>query len=362
MNATEIANLRLHNQRIATGHFSQPEEVVKWMGAMQAQDYQQALWAVGLRTADAQRADVEQAIASRKIVLTWPMRGTMHLVPAENVKWMLELLAPRQLAADQLRLKQLELDDQILAQCRDLFEKALSGGRPLTRSALMQLLENAGIDTQAQRGYHILWHMAQKGLICLGTMQEKEQTFVLLEEWIPQFPKLSREEALASLAGGYFASHGPASLPDFAGWAGITLSDARTGLESVKAKLVAIQNGSKEYWLTQESADLHIPATSDTYLLPGFDEYLLGYKDRSDVLAVEHARKIVPGGNGIFQPTLVSNGQVVGTWKRSFGKKAVDVTLIPFEKVDDSAPSLTKALQRFSAFIGLPLSLKAFAT
>jgi hypothetical protein len=174
MNSTEIANLRLRNQRIATGHFSHPEEVVKWMGAMQAQDYQQALWAVGLRTVSARRADVEQAIANRKIVLTWPMRGTLHLVPAENVMWMLELLAPRQLAADQLRLKQLELDDRILAQCRDLFQKALSGGRQLTRSALLQRLEEAGIGTQAQRGYHILWHLAQQGLVCLGPMQEKE--------------------------------------------------------------------------------------------------------------------------------------------------------------------------------------------
>jgi hypothetical protein len=185
---------------------------------------------------------------------------------------------------------------------------------------------------------------------------------VLLDEWIPGSKKWSREEALASLAGGYFASHGPASLPDFAGWAGITLTDARAGLESVKNQLIAIQNGSKEYWLTAEAADLHLPAASETFLLPGFDEYLLGYKDRSDVLAAEHAQKIVPGGNGIFQPTLVSGGQVVGTWKRSFSKKAVDVSLIPFEKIDESEPSLTKALQRFSTFIGLPLSLKAFAT
>ncbi|MBC7919852.1 MAG: AlkZ family DNA glycosylase [Ferruginibacter sp.] len=358
MTNREIAHYRLLNQRIAGGQFSRPAEVVQWMGAMQAQDYQQVLWAIGLRTNVTRRTDIEQAIAERKIVLTWPMRGTLHFVPAENAKWMLKFLAPRQLAADKLRLKQLELDAKILERCRQLFHHALQGGKRLSRTAMMQLLEAAQINPKGQRGYHILWYVAQEGLVCHGPMQGKEQTFVLLDEWIPDARQLSREDALAELAQCYFASRGPASINDFAGWAGLTLADARAGLESARASLVSKQ-GTKEYWLTQCAADHQMPDALGVYLLPGFDEYLLGYKDRRDVLAGEHARKIVPGGNGVFLPTIVIDGQVVGTWKRAFRKNTVEVTLTPFMPLGISKTEIAVAVKRFGDFIDLPLSLKA---
>ncbi len=357
MDSAEIAKRRLINQRIIGERCDQPEEVVRWMGAMQAQDYQQAVWAVGLRTRAAGLAEVEQAIAGGKIVRTWPQRGTLHFVAAEDAKWMLDVSAQRRLAADATRRRQLELDDQTVGRCGELFQAELASGKRLTRSAMMQLLEDAQISTTGQRGYHLLWYHAQAGLICQGPLDGKEQTFMLLDEWVPTSRQLSREASLAELAGRYFASHGPATLDDFAGWAGLTLTDARIGLDAVQSTLVAEKSEGKAYWLAGDAPDHQMQEATDIHLLPGFDEYLLGYKDRSDVLAVEHAPKVVPGGNGVFFPIIVVNGQVVGTWKRSIKKNAVTITLTPFAPLATPEDVLSAAAGRFSDFLGMPLSV-----
>jgi hypothetical protein len=364
MTDTDIARLRLLNQHIAGPRFSQPAEVVRWMGALQAQDYQQALWAIGLRTGSATATTIEDAIAQREIVRTWPMRGTLHFVAAEHVRWMLALLAPRQLATDGRRQQQLELDASLLERCGRLFRDALQGGGRLTRRDMMRLLEDAQISTTGQRGYHILWYLAQTGLICLGPMQGSEQTFVLLEEWAPASPPLSREAALATLARCYFASHGPATIDDFAGWSGLTRADARAGLESAQPDLVSERKDGKDYWLAQDALDHQLDRdghdTAGVYLLPGFDEYLLGYKDRGAVLAAEHANNVCPGGNGVFFPMIVLGGQVVGTWKRAIKRTAkgsgVALTLSPFAQLGASHKSISSAARRFSDFLELPLT------
>ena len=360
MTSGEFTHRRLHHQRIVRpsidhSSFDHPGQVVHWMGAMQAQDYGQALWAVALRTTAATRTDVEQAITERSIVLTWPMRGTIHFVAATDVRWMLELCAPRKLAADGLRLKQLELDFPILGRCKHLFQTALGGGQCLTRSAMLELLENAGINPKGQRGYHILWHLAQSGLICFGPRQAKDQTFVLLEEWVPNAPIQSRDDSLAELAKRYFTSHGPATVQDFAGWTGLTLRDARAGLESVQSQLVSEVRDRLEYWWAVTATEVSTAQGSGVHLLPGFDEYILGYKDRRDVMTVEHAQRIVPGGNGVFLPMIVVDGQVVGTWKRTVKKSGVQVLLEPFLEIDALEERVQNAVMRYCAFHGLPL-------
>ena len=348
----DIASQRLFNQHIAGEKFQQPAEVVKWMGALQAQDYRQALWALGLRTQTAHVETIEQAISNRTIVRTWPMRGTLHFIPAEDTRWMLKLSAARQLAADKRRQQQLEIDEVILQRTHQLFQAALTGGKCLTRSRMMECLEAAGITTKGQRGYHLLWYMAQAGLICLGPLENKEQTFVLLDEWVPHARELSAEEGLAELARRYFTSHGPATLQDFAWWAGITLTNARTGLEAVKA-LLQMQRSSdgQLYWLAQDAPEGSRDKQVGIFLLPGFDEYLLGYKDRSAVLAIEHAQKVVPGNNGVFFPMIVNEGLIVGTWKRLPSKHTLDLLLKPFLPLDDAQEQLTAAARVYSAFL-----------
>ena len=329
---------------------------MRWMGALQAQAYGQVVWAIGLRTHAATLAQVEQAIAERRILLTWPLRGTLHVVPAEDARWMLLLSEPRTRRGASRRLAQLDLTETILERCMTLFYDALRGGTRLTRAAMMTIVEEAGISTTGQRGYHILWQAAQRGLICLGPMEGAQQTFVLLDEWVPASRTLSREEAVAELARRYFSSHGPATLRDFAGWAGLTLTEARFGLDAVRADLVSRTIDTSDYWMSRAAADSPVPDAATVVLLPGFDEYVLGYKDRRDVLAPEHAAKIVPGNNGIFLPTLVVAGHIVGTWTRRRTTTALGLTLRPFRHLTAPQESITAAAQRYSAFLGVPVT------
>ncbi|GCE30086.1 hypothetical protein KDA_55700 [Dictyobacter alpinus] len=356
---TDIVRQRLISQRIDTNKFGTPEEVVRWMGAMQAQDYQAALWAIGLRTQSATLADIEQAITDRKILRTWPMRGTLHFVPAEDARWMLSLSATRMLASDKRRQQQLELDATIIESTKQLFYNALQGGKRLTRPAAMQLLEEAGISTKGQRGYHLLWHLSQAGLICLGPMQDKQQTFVLLDEWVPNARNLSREEALQELTTRYVSSHGPATVQDFAWWTGLTLTEARTGFEAARSTLLTEKIAGQTYWMGNDTSTRIAYTGTNVHLLPGFDEYLLGYKDRNIVLAREHAPMIVPGNNGVFMPIIVVAGQVIGTWKRTVRKNALEILFHPFVHFDDAEEKAIQAANAYSNFLGLPLSSTA---
>lgn len=352
----EIAFQRLSRQHIRAAQFDTPEEVVRWMGAMQAQDYAQAVWGIGARTRSATLTDVEKAIAEGKIIRTWPMRGTIHFIPPDAVKWMLKLSAARMVAADRRRQEQLDLNEAILERCKQLFYDVLHGGRRLSRPEMMTLLENNGIGTGNQRGYHILWYAAQTGLICLGPMQGKQQTFVLLEEWVPDAQDLPREEALIELARRYFSGHGPATVQDFAWWAGLPLGEARVGLAGAGESLEAAPVGDRQYWMAPGVSDLPALEPGSVFLLPGYDEYLLGYRDRGAVLAGEHADHVVPGGNGVFRPMLVVDGQVTGTWKRTVKKNTAAVEANPFMPIELPEEMLTGAAQRYSQFLGLPLA------
>lgn len=349
-----IANGRLYNQMIAGSVYHTPEQVVKKLGAIQAQDYMQAVWAIGLRSPGTKLADIERAIVERKIILTWTLRGTLHFVPAEDVKWMLQLSAPRLVSQTKRRMAELGLDDQTLERCREIIVAALKGGKQLDRSALLQLIEEEGIHTGNQCGYHMLWNSAYQGLICFGPMNGKQQTIVLLEEWVPDCRELSYEKSLQELALRYFTARGWATVQDFAWWAGITLTDARRGLEFVKSELLSEDIEGSEYWMSTHRLT---PADEDSgvYLLPGFDEYILGYKDRSAVLDPETAPLIVPGNNGVFLPMIVVGGQVVGTWKRTIKKKGIEIVIHPFGELGNAEEAVLKAAERYAAFIGLPI-------
>ncbi|HSJ01319.1 MAG TPA: winged helix DNA-binding domain-containing protein [Verrucomicrobium sp.] len=358
MTSRDLARLRMVSQGLASpgATLADPAAVVNHFGGMQAQDYLQALWAIGVRLpSGTTEAQVEQAIADRQIVRTWPMRGTLHFVNPADVRWMLQLLTPRIIAGSALRQRQLELDATIFVRCEKIFLKALRGGHQLTREALLQLLEQSKISTTSQRGYHILWRLSQEGLLCIGPRQGKSQTFVLLDEWIPNptSTSLTGTEALVELASRFFTSRGPATLADFAGWAGVKLSDARTGLEGASSSLEKLTVNSTDYWLRRDLPSTK-PKSPAVHLLPGFDEILLGYKDRSASLDPAQASKIVPGNNGIFLPTMVADGQVIGTWKRVLKKKNVEITLLPFAPLTKSKhTAFTSATTPYRTFLDL---------
>lgn len=348
----DIGALRLHHQQIANSRLKTPEQVVAWMGGMQAQDYPGAKWSIGLRLTNTTDADVERAIAERRIIRTWPMRGTLHFVAAADVRWMLALTSPGNIAGAKRRRQQLELDDATLARCRKLFTKALRGGKQLTRDELYAVLERANISTAAQRGYHILWNSALHGLICFAT-SGKEQTFALLDEWVAPATEKTRDEALAELALRYFSSRGPATLQDFSWWSGLGAGDARAGLEAVKSHLLQETMNEQPCWMPPNIA---VPeAKGNAFALPGFDEYLLGYKDRNAVLDAKHAEKVCPGGNGMFASTIVINGRVAGTWKLTIKKSSIEIIATPFAPLTRSQRNaFTEAAERYAAFMGLP--------
>ena len=362
MNPSQIPQARLAAQQIAAPtsvpRFPTPAQIVSWMGAIQAQDYHSALWSLGLRLPGTTAETIEQTIADKTIVRTWPMRGTLHYVAAEDARWMLALMTPRVLAGMALRSQRLELDAPTFTRSFQALTDALQDGEPMARKDVLEVLERAGVSTANQRGYHLLCRAAQEGLICQGPVQNNQQTFVLLDAWLPPGRTLSRDESLAEIARRYFTSHGPATLQDFLGWTGLTAADGRAALAMAAPHLAQLTVERRTYWLSASPPELS-PSASDTYLLPGFDEYILGYKDRSAVLAPAHADKIIPGSNGIFMPTLVINGQVVGTWKRVIQKKGVTVTFYPFAPLTKAeTEAAEEAADRYRAFVGLPSSEK----
>ncbi|WAC10415.1 winged helix DNA-binding domain-containing protein [Dyadobacter pollutisoli] len=332
MNIDDITTRRLQNQLISDTRLKTPAQVVSWLGAIQAQDYLGAKWSLGLRLPGFKESDIDKAIADKSIVRTWPMRGTLHFVASEDARWMLRLLTPRIISGSAGRNRQLELDDTVFNKSMDLLLKAMEGGKQLMRNEVYQLLENNGIATTGQRGIHIINYLAQKQVLCHGMHNEKQPTYALFDEWIAVSKDLEGKEALAELALRYFKGHGPATIKDFEWWSGLKLSDAREGLNQVSSQLESFDLGGKTYWFAAETAES--PKPNLAYLLPGFDEYMLGYTDRSVILNVAHSPKIVPGNNGMFMPTIVINGKVGGTWKRVLKKDTVQIEIIPFGKLN----------------------------
>jgi hypothetical protein len=352
MTNEDIALQRLVNQQVAQPAFAHPSEVVAWLGAVQAQDYLSALWAVGLRIPGATEQTVEQALADKTIVRTWPMRGTIHFVAAADVRWMLELLAPRVVQRTRSRRAGLGLDEHVIAASAKLLVSALEGGKQLTRNAIYELLEQAGIAAGDSRGLHILGRLAHDGLLCYGARAGKQPTFALLDEWAPAAKSLPHDQALARLALRYFTSHGPATIQDFMWWSGLTTKEAKAGLAAIEGQLKHARIGEQEYYFAHELPDASTKA-HDAFLLPPFDEFLVAYRDRSAALDPQYNNLIVPGGNGIFNPIVVIGGRVVGTWKRVFKGDSVVITFSPFEAFSKAqASAIEPVAERYSQFVG----------
>ena len=352
----DVARFRLHAQRIARPLPTTPESIVTHLGAVQAQDYHGALWSIGLRIAGATRADVERAIADRTIVRTWPMRGTLHFVPAVDARWMLELMASRVIKGMAGRHRQLELDDAIFRRSRAIIGRALRDTPVLSRPAVLAALEAGGVATTAMRGIHILRQLTMERMLCQGPHGAKQPTFTLFDDWITSSRELDRDDALKTIAERYFVSHGPATLRDFIWWTALTVADARVGLALAQPSLERVVVNDVEYWMSNERPVLD--PSAEVHLLPGFDELLLGYKDRSAAIAPRHASRIVPGSNGMFLPTLVVDGQVVGTWRRSARAKAVALEASPFGRLRASQKrAFVGPAERYVHFVGAPVTL-----
>jgi hypothetical protein len=346
----DLGRLRLVAQRIAHPSFDTAAEVVRWMTCMQGQDYAGAVLSVALRTSARERSAVIRSFDDGDVVRSWPMRGTLHLVAAEDLGWMLGLTTQRLIAGAAARRVALGLDVALIESARELAVAALSGGRRLRRDELLAVWDEAGLLTVKQRSYHLIWHLAQTGTLCygptyLGPSARSEQCIVLVDEWVRAPRRLERDEALGEWALRYFRSHGPATSKDFAWWTKLTMHDVKVGLAVAKPQLERVVIDGLEYFMDPQTPALlkaNRTKAAGAFLLPGFDEYLLGYQDRGAVLPPIHAARIVPGGNGMFLATVVVNGEVVGTWRHGGTKRKSAVTLTPFTAFTDAvAGSLT---------------------
>jgi len=351
----EITALRLSSQRISSpGDLRTPLDVARWMLALQSQDLPGARWSLGLRLPGSTEADIEHALATGAIVRSWPMRGTLHIVAPEDLGWMLDIAAVRQTTWAAKRRGDLEITDEQLVRAGDVAVGLMAGGRVVRRDALLSAWEAAGIPTTGQRGYHLLWNLAHHKLIVFGPPDAKQPTFALLEEWVTQHRSLSRDESLAEFATRYFRSHGPATDRDLAWWASITLGDARRGIAAATGLQAREFDGVTHY--LPEGLE---PAPSAVFALPGFDEYMLGYQDRSPGLPAEFAQRIAPGNNGIFLPTVVVDGAVVGTWKRTESAKKLVVDLSEFATMTKKGHAgFERAIRGYGRFVGKAVELR----
>jgi Winged helix DNA-binding domain len=345
-----IRRLRLAAQRIVGSNDTGPVDVVRWMLAMQGQDLPGAKWSIGLRSPGSTLADVDTALNSGEIVRSWPMRGTLHLVAAEDIGWMLDLTAGRTVRSLAARHRELGLDDVTFGRAREVAVSLLEGGRTATRTELFEKFEAAGVSAADQRGPHLIGRLHQDRLLVLGPMQGNDQAVALLDEWVPAGRVLDRDEALGEFVGRYFASHGPATIRDFCWWTKLPVKDANIGLAVARERLTELVMDGTSYWMSPGLPDR---AARDVKLLPGFDEFLLGYQDRSASLAAEHRQAIVPGNNGVFQPTIVLDGRVVGTWRRKKTRAGLTVTPIPFESLTPrQLARLGDAAKAYGSFLG----------
>jgi hypothetical protein len=346
-------------------------DIARWFGALQGQDLGSLLWSLGVRLPGTTLVDVEAQLEAAEVLRTWPMRGTIHLVPSEDARWMLRVLGEKPLAGAAKRREYLGLSTRDADRAVDLLGTALAGGRRLTRAECVDVLVQGGVDGAGQRGYHLLWYASQRGVTCIAPNVDGEQTFVLLDDWAPRQRELTRDEALAELALRYFRSHGPTTRKDFVGWAGLTVADAKAGIAACGDDLVNVGVDGIEMVMAAALADAASGRSSTSAVhdrpdvpqwlaLPGFDEYLLGFKDRSLMVDAAGMEAVIPGKNGVFRSTIVREGRVAGTWKRTLTAKTVTVEVTPLPRgvPRKSRPAVERALQPFASFVGRELSVR----
>lgn len=332
MSAAALRAARMRSQRL-DGRLHDAAELVRTLGGIQAQEPRAGALSIRARAERLTAADIERALVEeRSIVRTWALRGTIHFVAAEDMRWLHELLAPLWMPAEQRALDALGVSRADRPRAVAAIRRALAGG-PLTRAELCEELERAGISTAGQRAAHLPRLAALEGHVCFGPVHDGKNTYVLVGDWIgSEGAPLARDAALAELARRYLGAYAPAGPEDLAKWSGLGLRDARAAWASIASELTQVEGG----WALASAAETLASPPPDpplVRLLPAFDTYLLGYRDRDLAVPSEHVRAVWPGG-GIVRPAIVANGLAVGTWRRTGARIVVE----PFgDEVDASA-------------------------
>jgi Winged helix DNA-binding domain len=354
-----LISQRLLNQKLVGSDLRTPAEIVSWLGAVQSQDYGGAKWALGLRAPGLAEADVDRAFDEGTILRTHVLRPTWHFVAPADIRWMLALTSPRILAANRHYCRRNGLDEKVLARSRRVLERALSGGRFMTRSALGAVLARAGIAGGGQRLAYLMMDAELQQVICSGPRQGKQFTYALLEERAPRARALAGDEALAELAKRYFASHGPATVRDFVWWSGLTVKQAKTGLDALGRKAASDAADGVTYWSVpgpSSSVKKPPPGVPAVYLLPNYDELMNALRDRG--LFLDASGPPPAGAFARLPHQLAIDGTLRGAWRRAMAARAVTIAVRPFRPLSRmEKTALTGAVARYGRYSGLPAQL-----
>jgi len=350
-----ISIQRLYNQKLIGTSGLSPAQLVSLLGGIQAQNDSMAMWSIGARLPGLTENDIQSVIKERRIVRTWAMRGTLHYLAASDILSTLKLLAPGIIATNARRYKQLELDEHTLLQCEDILQEVLSGNNQLTREEIARVLSKRSISAEGQRAPYILQRAALDGLIYFGDGDQNQPTYTLLSDWLGGNAAPAKLTELSDFAAAYFLSHAPATLQDFSWWSGILSVRVKNILPELSRQVDRFTVGGKTYYGHRMDSDEPDPSV---ILLPAYDEYLLGYKDREASLSNEYAKRVNAGG-GMPKPAVILNGRVIGTWKREAKKNRLVITVEAFEAVGDEVIShMEIAVQRYGDFIGSVTELR----
>lgn len=341
-------------QRLWGSRFDEPQDAVRWLTAVQAQEHPYARWSVGQRTRRTTAAAFDRAFDEGRVLRTHVLRPTWHYVATADLGWLMRLSGPRVSAANATRYRQLGLDGNVLNKTNDIIAGAVAGGH-LTRRELGAVLARKGISTDGQRLPHILMQAELDAVICSGAMQGKQHTYAAFDERVPDRSAPRGEEALAELAGRFFTTRGPATVRDFAWWSGLAMADARHGLEMVQSDLERLDVDERSYWFAERGT--RSPAGTRVDLVQCYDEAIISYSQSRDVLQSRAASFAVPRALDGFTHVLLRDGRLLGHWRltRTRQRAALE-TRVRSRLTADERIALTKAIERFSRFLDEPLA------
>lgn len=321
MDANFILISRLHNQLLINPEIENPKDIVSWMGAIQAQDFNMGKWAVGSRLRKTTDKEIESAINSGDIIRLHILRPTWHFVSKDDIHWMLDLSTPRLKVIGRSADKYFGFTSESITKTNLLLTSILENEPNLTRQEIGVRLVDRGVAVDNQSINHIMFHAELDGIVCNGIVKNKKQTYDLLENRAPKKEKYNKDESLYKLAYKYFRSHGPATLQDFIWWSGLTTSEAKRGVESIKDEFITEVIDGQAFIF--HNSNLNHQLDDDmVHLLPAFDELFVSYKDRKEILDLEHHKKVIVS-NGVFKPTVFYNGKIIGIWNRIVRKNRV---------------------------------------
>lgn len=345
-------NERLLAERLRAHRLTAPARTVAdaaaHMLAVQSQDFAAGRWALGARTRGAPVVgDVDAAFDRGELVRAWTMRGTLHTVPARDLRWVLQVTAERQRRQAETRRRQLGIHDDVIAAAVVALRPALRGGG-LTRAEIFAVLERIGIDPTGQRGIHLLFLLTIDGLICqgptvAGARLAREQRFVLVDEHIAEHAQ--PDDPLAELFVRYITGHGPAGTADFSWWSGLTRGASREAAGRAGARVVEVSEGL----FIARDRPRRAPGAVSVHALGAFDEFYISYDDRSTVCAPDDQAVVGPGRNGMVRPVVIADGRVVGTWSHAAATRHAPPELFATAS-DTDAEAVTAALERAARF------------